>query len=276
MLKTSAFTPETEYTLTVNNIKDQSPGGNTIEAATQRMFTVALTPGYVLWEFYADIPGTSVDELGFNENYPDNPARREFLSAFTTSPRLTDLAETFGARVSGWITPEETGNYEFFIRSDDASLLLLSADDDPNGATPIADEPACCNPFREPGDGVTQTSAPTALVAGRRYFLQALYKEATGGDFVEVAWRKEGDTTPADQLRPIPGQFLSVYRSASAEEALFSLPILSAGEITLNWSGTAVLQESVDLKTWTDVPGNPVSGFKVTPSSGERFYRLSQ
>jgi len=61
---------------------------------------------------------------------------------------LTDLAETFGARVSGWITPEETGNYEFFIRSDDASLLLLSADDDPNGATPIADEPACCNPFR--------------------------------------------------------------------------------------------------------------------------------
>src|SRR5207302_384619 len=102
-LNTSAQTEGTEYTLTVNNIKDQSRRGNVIAANTTRKYTLALTPGYLLWEFYPNISGTAVDALTGDPTYPDNPARREFLTSFSTIPEFTaDFADTYGARVSGW------------------------------------------------------------------------------------------------------------------------------------------------------------------------------
>lgn len=71
----------------------------------------------------------------------------------------------------------------------------------------IAEETACCNGFLEPG--TPRTSAAITLSAGQRYFVRMLYKEGGGGDYGEVAWRKEGDTTPANRLTPIPGRYLS-------------------------------------------------------------------
>ena len=43
--------------------------------------------------------------------------------------------------------------------------------------------------------GSAQTSIPIALVAGKKYALQVLWKEGGGGDYAQVAWRKAGDTT---------------------------------------------------------------------------------
>src|SRR5439155_24163576 len=120
-LNTSALTEGTEYTLTVNGIKYQSAAGNLIAPDTQRKYSLALTSGYALWEFYPNISGTRVDLLTSDGNYPDNPSRREFLTSFSTIPQFTaDLASNFGARVSGWLTPAASGNYYFFIRSDDS------------------------------------------------------------------------------------------------------------------------------------------------------------
>ena len=240
---------------------------------------MALTSGYALWEFYPNISGTRVDLLTSDGNYPDNPSRREFLTSFSTIPQFTaDLASNFGARVSGWLTPAASGNYYFFIRSDNSSELWLSSTNDPSSKMLAAQETSCCHAFLEPDDAnnTGQTTAmPTALVAGVHYYIEALYKEGGGGDYVEVAWRKEGDTTPAANLTPIPGTLLSTYRSAGAPK--FSSPIVSAGKITITWTGSGTLQESTDLSNWSPVSGNPASGFQVTPAAGEhKFYRLQQ
>jgi hypothetical protein len=57
----------------------------------------------------------------------------------------------------------------------------------------------------------------------------------------------------------------------------FEPPLLQAGNLKLTWSGTGRLQESVDLKAWADVPGNPASGIQVSVGSGaHKFYRLVQ
>jgi len=278
-LNTSAQTEGTEYTLTVNNIKDQSSRGNVIAANTTRKYTLALTPGYLLWEFYPNISGTAVDALTGDPTYPDNPARREFLTSFSTIPEFTaDFADTYGARVSGWLTPSVSTNYYFFLRSDDASELWLSSDNNPNNQTLAAQETICCHGFLEPDDvnntGQTITT-PIALVAGNRYYIEALFKEQGGGDYVEVAWRKQGDTTPAANLTPIPGNFLSTYRSAPPPK--FGPPTVSGGRITIAWIGSGTLQESTNLISWAGVSGNPASGFQVTPGLGEhKFYRLVQ
>ncbi len=278
-LNTSALTDGTEYTLTVNGVKDQSVAGNVIATDTQKKFTLELTAGYGLWEFYPNITGTRVDLLTSDGNYPDNPSRREFLTLFSTIPQFTtDFDSNFGARVSGWLTPAASGNYHFFIRSDDSSELWLSSTNDPSSKTLVAQETSCCHAFLEPTDmnNTGQTTAtPIALVAGAHYYIEALYKEGGGGDYVEVAWRKEGDATPAANLTPIPGSLLSTYRSAGAPK--FSSPIISAGNITIGWTGSGTLQESTDLSNWNPVSGNPASGFQVTPAAGEhKFYRLAQ
>src|SRR5439155_11258722 len=106
--------------------------GNTIAPETQSKYSQALTDGYLLWEFYPNISGTAVDDLRADVNFPDNPARRAFLTSFSTIPQFgADLDSNFGARISGWITPSAPGNYFFFLRSDDSSELWLSEDGNP-------------------------------------------------------------------------------------------------------------------------------------------------
>ncbi len=279
-LKTGTQTENTEYTLTVSNVKDQAEAGNMIAANTQRKFKWTLTPGSALWEFYANVTESGgVDAVLNNENYPDNPSQRRFINAFSTIVAFgsSDLASNFGARISGWVTPTESGNYEFFIRSDDQSRLYLSWDANPINAVQSAEETACCDGFLE--TGAAETSSPQALEAGQDYYVEAVMREVSGGDYVEVAWRKEGDSTPAGQLTPIPGNLLKSYSNAP-EPGQFNTPtvvgtVLTGGYIRITWTGAGQLQQSADLKTWTNVAGNPIGSLSVPISAAQMmFYRL--
>ncbi len=274
-VKTAVPTPGQEYTLTVTGVKDLA--GNATTSSTKAVFKAGtLTAGYVLWEFFPGTPGTAVADAYNDSNFPDHATRSTLVTSFTTSPTLDNYAENFAGRMSGWLTPTEGGQYRFFIKSDDASELFLSTDDTLANAVSIATETGCCQPFQDPTvePAPTQTSAPISLVAGKKYLLYAIYKEGGGGDNCSVAWRKEGDATPAANLQPIPGSLLSSFRSAPAEAGTFQTTTLSAGQVNITWTGAGVLQESSDLKTWTDVSGNPASPYKVTPEVGARFYRL--
>ena len=119
-------------------------------------------------------------------------------------------------RCPGWLTPVESGDYRFFTASDDSSRLFLSTDSSQANVSVICEETDCCDGFVEPGvmndDGsTTATSEPISLVGGKKYYIEVIWKEGTGGDVCNVAWRKEGDTTPAAQLPNLRGQYLSTY-----------------------------------------------------------------
>jgi hypothetical protein len=201
----------------------------------------------------------------------------------TDNNGLSGVAESFGARISGWITPTESGSYRFFIASDDSSKLYLnSSGPDAAGVTEIASEFTCCHAFLEPdaldpvGDGSKQTSDAFSLTAGTSYYIYLVYKEGGGGDWARVAWRKEGDTTPAANLSPIPGAVLSAYAPPIPSELKFDPPALVNGKVKLSWTGTATLLQSTDLQSWSPVPGNPTSPYEVTPEGTLKFYRLQQ
>ncbi|MBL9129052.1 MAG: immunoglobulin domain-containing protein, partial [Verrucomicrobiales bacterium] len=283
-INTSALTSGNTYTLTVSGIRDVSAAGNTIAAnSTATVAVPGLNAGYLLWELYngesgAGIDGSSIDALLGDASYPNLAARRELLGSFTTAPALNNVAERFGARISGWLTPTESGSYRFFIRSDDASQLLLSPNADASGANVVAEETGCCKAFLEPAnaDGTTnpQTSEPVQLTAGQSYYVAAIYKEGGGGDFCEVAWRKEGDTTAAASLKPIPGSFFKSYAAVAPK---FDSIKTSAAGVVIAWSGSGKLQESADLKAWSDVAGNPSSPYTAsTAGAASKFYRLVQ
>lgn len=283
---TSGFQPGKSYTLTVSGVKDARMSQNLIGASSTSFKSYVLTTGALAFDFYAKIGGTAVETLVSDAQYPDGVYTNAMLASFSTmaittggdlnnNPAFGALGDNYGVHIYGWIKPATSGDYTFFLRSDDASQLWLSTDDQPANSAMIAEERGCCNPFKEPADGVTQTSPTQTLVAGKSYFIEAFYKEGGGGDFLEAAWRMAGDTTPAADLKPIAGQFLSAFAPVPA--AKFDVPVLAAGQITLTWTGTGKLQESTDLANWSDVAGNPGSGYKVTPTaSGLKFYRLAE
>lgn len=215
-LTTAAQTPgAVAYTVTVNGVLDTSKNPVAVDSKALFYSYLALKTGVLKISSWYGItsPGTpAVQELYDDPRYqagtPDDVG-----SVFSFNSRdyyPTDAIEQYGATVEGYLTPTEAGNYHFFIRSDDASELWISTDDTPANLVLQAQETGCCNSYQEPDLGAEETTAaPITLAANQRYFIRAVYKEGGGGDYVEVAWRKEGDTTPAASLRPIPGQFLS-------------------------------------------------------------------
>ncbi|MBI4663479.1 MAG: hypothetical protein HY735_32155 [Verrucomicrobia bacterium] len=178
--------------------------------------------GGLKFEAYTEIGGNAVQSLLDDPKYPDSPDVVGYVSQFTSRLVFPDSSvENYGGRMSGWLVPAETGQYEFFIRSDDGGQLYHSPDDDPAKAELIAEETGCCGPFEEPG--APETSTPISLVAGKRYFIQALWKEGGGGDYCDVAWRKVGDATPARTLPYIPGSVLE----ASGTPGVFTPPTVA-------------------------------------------------
>ena len=194
----SNVAPGAKAALTVSGVRDiASGGGNAIAANTKVEITgPSLTEGYALWEYYPKIDGTGVDLLEGDASYPAQPARWEYMTSLNTDPAgLSQVADSFGARISGWITPTETAQYRFFIRSDDASRFYLSTDATAAAATLIAYENGCCQAFLDPGktnpgnNDSLQTSEPVSLKAGSSYYFAMVYKEGGGGDWAQVAWR---------------------------------------------------------------------------------------
>ena len=269
LLATGTQTPGARYTLTVTGIQDTATTPNTIAAATAREFgAFVLAKGFLKFEAWANLAGVNVQQLLDDPRYQaGTPDQVGFISPFDSrSIYPADDHENYGARISGFVTPTTAGDYRFFVRSDDAGELWLSSNSSPANLGKIAEEANCCDAFHDPE--APETSEPIALKANTSYAVQFLYKEGGGGDYGQVAWRLEGDTTLAANLLPIPGQFLSTYADPDAAViAITSAPASkTAAEnttTTFTAAGTGVPAPLVvqwqraepGSATFTDIPG---------------------
>ncbi|HTI71336.1 MAG TPA: LamG-like jellyroll fold domain-containing protein [Candidatus Limnocylindria bacterium] len=239
-LTTAAQTAGKTYTVQINNVKDQTSPGNTIAANTRVTFKAwTLASGYLTFSHYDNLTGAADTDIDTALQDPrviaGTPTTAGFLAGrFDTRTIFSDDShENYFATMTGWITPTETDDYYFFLRSDDASRLYLSSNANiPNPATdtPIAIELDCCDPFYEPTDGdAATTAAPIRLFAGVRYGVLAMLKEGGGGDYLQVAWRKASDTTPAASLPYLPGEFLSTYVDPNTDLKFVTQPVDQPG-----------------------------------------------
>ena len=126
----------------------------------------AQTAG-VLREVYSGIGGTTVADLTNNVNFPDNPSTEEVLAEFEAP---TDVDENYGQRLTAYVAPPTSGNYVFWIASDDNSTLFLSTDDTPARKRVIASVPGWTT-SRAWGTYLQQKSSAISLVAGQRYYI---------------------------------------------------------------------------------------------------------
>src|SRR6266850_721848 len=161
----------------------------------------------VYQELYLSIGGgVSVADLTNSAKFPNSPDQTGYLTNFFEAG--TDVGDNYGQRCRALVTAPLTGSYTFWIASDDASALYLSTDDSPNNKVQIASV-ASWTASREWTKEANQQSAPRALAAGQKYYIEALMKEGIGGDNLAVRWQLPNavieEPIPASRLNPFTG-----------------------------------------------------------------------
>jgi hypothetical protein len=163
------------------------------------------------------VTGNTVASLTGNANYPNSPTGSEPRTSFEGP---TNAADNYGSRFRGYVHPPISGAYTFWIASDDASDLLLSTNDSPANATRIAFVSEWTD-SRQWTKYTSQRSASINLVGGQKYYIEAIQKEATGGDNLAISWQGPGMSQAV-----IPGNFLSPFVPSGGS---FALSIAKAG-----------------------------------------------
>ncbi|MCI0748087.1 MAG: PA14 domain-containing protein [Verrucomicrobia subdivision 3 bacterium] len=196
----------TTYMLTVGNMTDSATAANPLAGTTLPVTTFCVQPGYLRREIYSGFGGTLVADLTNHATFKaGTPAGGvSLLDVFETGVNQLD---NYGTRVSGYVIPPETGNYTFYLGTDDSSALYLSPDDNPYNKVRIAAENSW-GPFRmwtgdrtggTRGTPPSNISLPIPLEAGQRYYIEMYHKEGTGGDHISVTWQLPSElTAPAN------------------------------------------------------------------------------
>jgi hypothetical protein len=151
-----------------------------------------FTVGGILLEVYNGTTGTTIADLRKFKNFPDHPSTSRLLPSYDKLP--IDAADNYGSRIRGFLQAPESGEYTFWIASDDASELWLSTNTDSTHISKIAWVSAWTGHAewtKEPN----QKSNPVYLSAGNFYYIESVMIEGSGGDSHAVAWQGPGIPT---------------------------------------------------------------------------------
>ncbi len=231
ILTTAALTPGTVYDLAIRDIADPSTAQNMIIPNPTLMQFTGWTQadGYVRREQYNGIGGGAVANLTGNAKYPNSPDVVAFSDVVETPSNIRD---DFGQRLSGYLKPTETAGYLFAIAADDQSVFYLSTDENPANKVAIVTEPEWGgirdyngndrrinsgsdsffgNIDTLPVNRSQNTVGAKNLVAGQKYYFEALTKEGGGGDNCAVTWWKSTDAMPGNNASPIPASAVTAW-----------------------------------------------------------------
>ncbi len=165
-----------------------------------------LGKGNILFEWFDGTTGGNLDQFvdGRNWTYPDNPSSSAWRTSFEGPEARGDY---YGTHVRGYLHPPADGDYTFWVASDDHSRVWLSTDENPANKALIC-EIVGYSGATEWTKYATQKSNPVALKAGRKYYIEALHRDGSGGDRLRVAW---GGPTIGDGPVIIAGTYLSPW-----------------------------------------------------------------
>ena len=194
-------------------------------------FTVNFIPGPnpvgVKRDYWIGVIGSSIPSLTSDPRFPASPSGSDVLprlraTNWANPTQTSEWADHYGQRLRGYITAPATGNYQFWVASDDASEVWISTNDSPSNRVRVAWVSSWTNELEwDKGETLNQRSGANAftfnggtpgvitLTAGSRYYVEVLHKEGGGGDHVAVAWRTPSDGAGALPSRLVPTSVLT-------------------------------------------------------------------
>ena len=163
---------------------------------------VPATPNGLTLETYGGISGSYVSDLTDATTFPHSPSA---ISILPTGQGPTNAGDDIGSRTRGWVVPQYSGNYTFWVSGDSRVELLLSPSANPADSQKIA---SCggSTASLQWTKYASQKSRTLPLEAGKAYYLEILHKESTGDDHFAVAW-----TPPGGSLEILPNAVLRTW-----------------------------------------------------------------
>lgn len=238
--------------------------------------------GKIQQELWTGISGTMISSILVNSA----PTSVTDLSLFEGPANIGD---NYGRRIRGYICVPVSGNYTFWISSNDKSELWLSTDANPANKRLIGSVDGYTNP-RQWDKYPSQKSGSINLAANQRYYIEALHKEGVGTDHVAVGWQLPNGTLE----RPMPGMRLIPFEGGTPAATTVNITNPSNGDtftapasinITANastgegsitkvefYNGTTKLGEDLSAPysfAWNNVPqGSYALKAKATDDAG--------
>ncbi len=128
-------------------------------------------------EYWTGIAGTTIGDLQADPNYPSQPTGVSFEESFEAPLNWSD---NYGTHMRGYVHPPQTGDYIFWIASDDQGELYLSTNEMAADRVLIARVPTWVpsQDWNEPRDDtyLFQQSPPIHLEAGRQLLRRSFAK----------------------------------------------------------------------------------------------------
>jgi hypothetical protein len=137
---------------------------------------------------WTGISGAQLSKLKSNANFPGKP---NSTSTVSSAAGPTNWGDNYGSRIYGYLRPQTSGSYTFWITSDDESELYLSTSSNPANKVLIANVPGYAGPAQLTKYS-QQKSITKNLTAGQYYFIEILHKDGVSGDHVSVYWQGPG------------------------------------------------------------------------------------
>jgi hypothetical protein len=264
------LTPVSESTITLEiNLVDTVEG---------------YAPGSIIRTVYNGIPGASVEDLTSHFSFPNNYSAKEELASFDGG---LNRGDRYGSTIRGYLIAPATGDYTFWIASDNSSELWISTDESLDNVVLRASLSGLTDRYNWTANA-SQESVSIPLVEGRAYYIEARHKEDVGADHVAVAWQG-----PGIGREVIPGTWLSPFDPEGLPKVVISNPVDEFVEIpagvgmmlecvatgpngvipTVLWSQiegpvTAVFESPNAKKTAVSLPVTGVYRLRVTASDG--------
>jgi hypothetical protein len=261
---TLTTTPTTMFTLPVRVTDNGVPSLSATGTVSLTLINATNLPPQLRREIFSSISGGNLGNLTNHAKYPQRPDSLQTMSSFS-SPANT--GDSYGSRVRALLIPPATGSYRFWLSSDDAGQLNLSTGATPENISTIAfmadgnwSDPNQWNKFP------SQMSAQINLVAGQKYYLEAIHKEGSGGDAVQAAWAGPG--LPAG-TNIIAAAYLQSVDINFAPEVSGFTTILPPAATNGTLAGHITASDSpLDAIAFQIVAGNPGNTFSIHPTSG--------
>ena len=159
---------------------------------------VDMREGVLLREIWEGIAGSNVNNLTSNPKYKEDPDISEYISEFTIEK---NIGEDYGLRITGYLIPPLTGAYSFEMNSDDEAIFSIAA----NSTNSRKKKQILKSNLN------TKKSSPITLNAETPCYVELLYKEGNGDDFVDLSWTLPNDETES----PIPSNRLAAREQGS-------------------------------------------------------------
>ena len=218
--------------------------------------------GTILREYWGGVSGNQVSLIPVGRE-PDE------TSQLTSFEGPANVGTNYGSRISGYICPPLTGEYIFWIASNDHSELWISADDNPANKRKIAYVTGATDP-RQWDKFASQKSAGVVLTAGTRYYIEALHKQGVGTDHIAVGWQLPNGVMD----RPIQGFRLSPSSGEATPAVVIETPteaqeFMEPANISISGTISGFRGNTVDYYAGSNKIGQSFAGGTVEPL-GER------